>query len=309
MKSCSIFLKSCLGMLLTIWPAQASEQRAASPRVISLSPSNTEIVYALTAQDALVAVSDVCDFPPAARGKPKVGSFVSLKIEKIAALKPDMVLLVNGQERALANLAKYKIPVTLLSNESIGDISANTKKIGMIVGKRKPADKIAREFVLAVEQLKAIVAKSKGAPKVFFCVWPNPLMTAGQKSFVNEAATVCGGTNIAAGTKAAYPVINMEKVIAGKPDLIVFPHEAQAQSFWKSGAWKSLAAVRNGKIYFLPPPQRDPLLRPTIGFLEGLYWLAGRIHPELMPELTKWKAGWQSRMKTIGLNMQVLDKG
>lgn len=273
-----------------------------SPRIVSLAPSNTELVCALGGIDNLVAVSDVCDFPVEVLKKPKVGSFVALKMEKLAALKPDMVLLVNGQERALINLQQHKIPASLLSNHSIADIAANTCTIGKSLGKEKLSGDMARELRDSVGKFKTIVAAAKSKPRVFICVWPSPLMTAGATSFVSEAVTTCGAENIAAGIKSDYPVISLEKLVVAKPDVIIFPHEAVSQDFWQKGVWKTLPASRNGKLFFLPPPADDPLLRPTFRVLEGLYWVGTRVHPELSAQLEEWRRGWRDRLKKLGTN-------
>lgn len=260
-----------------------------SPRLVSLAPSNTELIYSLGASDMLVGVSDVCDYPPQAKQKPKVGSFVSARLETITRLHPDFVLLVNGQEALAATLKNRKFKVVILKNEHLSDISANLLELGRITGRAERAKQLSDKFNAAVLSLSQMVAKTKNRPRLFFCVWPDPLITAGAGSFMHEAATICGGDNIASSLSAAFPRINIERVVTGKPEILIMAHQAREQSFWKKSPWSSTPAAKSNKIYFLPDADKDPLARPGLRITEGMYWLAGITHPELASGLRQWQ--------------------
>lgn len=263
-------------------------EKPASPRLVSLAPSNTELIYSLGASDMLVAVSDVCDYPPQAKQKPKAGSFVSARLETITKLHPDYVLLVNGQEGLATTLRNRKFKVVILKNERLSDISANLLELGKITGCAERAKQLSDKFNSRVRSLSLMIARTKNRPRLFFCVWPEPLITAGAGSFMHEAATICGGDNIASSIPAAFPRISIERVVTGKPEILIMAHQAREQSFWKKAPWSTTPAAKNDRIYFLPDADKDPLARPGLRIVEGMYWLSGITHPELASELSQW---------------------
>jgi iron complex transport system substrate-binding protein len=292
-----------LSIWISIWFVGASAGEppnmtvARTPsRIVSLAPSNTELLYSLGAEDQLVAVSDVCDFPPQAKDKPKAGSFVNARVETILRFKPSKVVLVSGQEAICATLQKFAVPSLLLKNEHLWQIGTNLKELGNVTGRTDVSARLAAGFDDSLNQLKQIVAKSRTRPRVFVCVWPEPLITAGGGSFMHESITVCGGTNIAGDLSAAFPRMNTERLIAGKPEIMVMAAQAKSQDFWKKSPWTSTPAFRAGKIYFLPEGSKDPLVRPTLRIVDGLYWLSGILHPELAGELKQWKKQTDKRL-------------
>ncbi len=282
-------------------PAQQnkSSQAAPAPRLVSLAPSNTELIYSLGASKFLIGVSDVCDFPPEAKSKPKAGSFVNARVETISMMKPNWILLVNGQENIESTLKNRKYQVLILKNEHLCDISNNLRELGKITGREDRASKLALTFEKALAQLKVIISKAKQRPRVFFCVWPEPLITAGAGSFLHETATTCGAINIAESMRAAYPRMNLEMIITGKPEILIMAHQAHDQDFWKKPPWTLTPASKAGKIFFLPEAEKDPLARPTLRIVDGLYWLSNLLHPELHPSLDAWKNETTSRLTRI----------
>lgn len=285
------FILAFISMLLC-FAAQAlaapAVEKPASPRLVSLAPSNTELIYSLGASDMLVAVSDVCDYPPQAKQKPKAGSFVNARLETITKLHPDYVLLVNGQESLATTLRNRKFKVVILKNERLSDIGKNLLELGKITGRTERAKLLSDKFNSAVGSLSLMIAKTKNRPRLFFCVWPDPLITAGADSFMHEASTICGGENIASSIPAAFPRISIERVVTGKPEILIMAHQAREQSFWKRAPWSTTPAAKNNRIYFLPDADKDPLARPGLRIVEGMYWLSGITHPELVSELSQW---------------------
>lgn len=292
---CSFFWLTCGWAPDDTVGALAAENGA--PKLVSLAPSNTELIYSLGADKYLVAVSDVCDYPPEARLKPKAGSFVNAKIEMMVMLRPDWILLVNGQDAIAATLKARNLHPVILKNEKLSDISNNLKEIGKITGKQALGDKLADAFQQAVVNLKSINSLSGKKPRVFFCVWPEPLITAGAGSFIDDVITKCGGTNIASDIAAAYPRLNVEKIVTAKPDIIIMPHQAQAQDFWKKPPWVSTPAYVNKRIYFLPAGDKDPLERPTLRIVDGLCWLSKLLHPESTRQIEAWKTQTSTQLQ------------
>lgn len=258
------------------------------PRLVSLAPSNTELIFSLNAGDQLVGVSDVCDYPPEAKKKEKVGSFNSVKLEKLAKLHPDKILLITGQEALANTLKKHNLPIAVLENSSIEQIPQNLDALGKITGKTGEAKQLKESFSSSLNELKSIMAKSKTKPRVLICVWPQPLMTAGKGSFMDQCITACGGINCTGDLPQPYPRINPERLLTARPDIIIVPNEVRNEKFWLNAPWKHLTAVKQNKLYVLPQHETDCLYRPTLRIRDALYWLASTIHPESKTEIDNW---------------------
>lgn len=261
-------------------------------KIVSLAPSNTELLYSLGSADHIVGVSTYCTFPKEAKTKPKVGTFVSINWERLATLKPDIVLLVQGQESLSFQLKKHQIQSLSLNNKSLADISKNLIELGKISGQADRGEALAATFSARIADLKNIV-KHEPKRKVFFCVWPKPIVTVGGDSFLNDVVTACGGENIAQGIKSSYPKYSPEKLVAANPDLLVMPHESKTTDFKSTPPWSLMNAVKTNRIYHLPDREHDYLSRPTLQIHHGLYDLAKRLHPGKEVELNAWYAKCQ----------------
>ncbi|MBX9878204.1 MAG: helical backbone metal receptor [Candidatus Obscuribacterales bacterium] len=291
------FLHALLMLYLFCTSAMAAVQTSA--RIVSLAPSNTELLFSLKAEKLLVGVSTYCDFPPDTTKIEKAGSFVSVNIERVMRLKPDTIILVKGQE-ALGSLLKHKgFKVIILSNDHLSQIPANLIALGEITGKPKEANQLAQAFNESVTNLKSIIAKAKSKPRVFFCVWPEPLLTVGTDSFLNELIVTAGGINIVTQSTKGYPHYSMEKLVMANPDLIILPFEAKESSLPQKSPWTSLKAIKQKRYFYLPNQKEDRLSRPTLRITEGLYWLAIKLHPELQTELQTWLSDTKKKLARL----------
>lgn len=279
--------------------AQQPNQRLHCGRYVSMAPSNTELLYALHADDNLVGVCNQCDYPKQVKQKPTVGSFTTLDLEQLLTLKADSAFLVEGQEGISDAISKHPelhCQPIILQNRRVRDIAHNLSSLGALTGHSKEAQPLVQSFSKQVDALVTTIAGSKApTPKVFFCVWPEPLTTVGGSSYLNEAITICGGENIAAKLPAAYPPFNTEQILAVQPDVIILPHEVEGQSFLHNPPWNSLKAVANKRVYYLPFRDDDRLSRPTLRLVEGLYWLAQRLHPELAGRIRAKASDYRSQ--------------
>lgn len=273
---------------------QSERNDNATPRLVSLAPSNTELLYQLSADETVSGVCSNC--PKVLTGwsgldkKPIVGSFVSVNLERLTQLKPSTVLLVNGQEPLQAMLKKRGFNVVLLSNNKLSDIPANLSRLGKASQKEEGATHLLNRFNQQLSELKAVM--NVKPVRVFYCVWPQPLLTIGNTSFLNDVITACGGTNIAGNLAQPYPQFTVEKLVVADPDVVVLPFEMKDKPVLKKFPWTSLRAVRSGRLYFLPDPDHDHLARPTLRIFSGLSWLAVRLHPELSDKIKAWEERW-----------------
>lgn len=282
----------CISIALLLSASTAVLGSAPKPRLVSLAPSNTELVAALDATDELIGVSTYCDYPDKVRTIARAGSFISADMERLTRLKPDHVLLVSGQEQLAAKLTHSHFDTIVLNNNKISDIAKNLKKLGQITGKQQKAAILSQRMQESCTALDTIIKSSNAKCRVFYCVWPSPLMTAGKASFLNDVITVCGGTNIAGDISQAYPTYSLEKLVLTNPDLIIMPYEAKNQSFIKKAPWSSLKAVKQNRVFYLPSAKNDMMARPTLRLLTGMAWLTGKIHPELKEQIKDWQQKW-----------------
>ncbi|MBX9771110.1 MAG: helical backbone metal receptor [Candidatus Obscuribacterales bacterium] len=285
---------------MMIWlsvPVLASANQP--PRLVSLAPSNTELLFSLGVEKSLVGVSTYCDYPPDAQKIEKAGSFVSVNIERISRLKPNLVVLVKGQE-SLGSLLEHKgFKVLIIPNDHLGQIPANLVALGDITGQQERAKQLARDFNDSISSFKKIISKSSIKPRVFFCVWPEPLLTVGTDSFLNELIVTAGGINIVTQSTKGYPHYSLEKLLLANPDLVIFPFEAKESALQNKSPWTSLRAIKQKRYYYLPNQKADRLSRPTLRIIEGLFWLAIKLHPELQPQLQTWLTDTEKKLARL----------
>jgi ABC-type Fe3+-hydroxamate transport system substrate-binding protein len=276
---------------LSLVHCSSPAQSQSSIKLASLAPSITELVYSINAQSQLVGVSSFCDFPPAAKSKTIVGSFTTCNLERLKRLQPDKVLLVSGQE-ALANQLQHNhFQTVIFPNHHLPDIATNLVTLGAIAGQESLAKECCQSFQKAIKSLREINA-GKTKTSIFFCVFPQPLISVGKNSYLNDVIEISGGSNIALSMPQDYPHFSMEKLVLSDPEVIVLPYESRNQSFLLTAPWSKLRAIKNKRCFFLPPPSQDTLSRPTLRTLEGLFWLSNKLHPELSQQLSDWKNKW-----------------
>ena len=254
----------------------------APTRVISLAPSITEMLYAIGLHDEIVGVSEFCDYPPAAKQKPKVG-YTNPNIEVIVSLQPDLVLAPRAFLRAdlLAKLEQLKVPTFVVDPESFEEIPSRIQTVGRIVNRSASADGVA----MAMRQRIAVIRSKMEAVaqvRVLYVLNSQPLITVGPGSYIHQVINMAGGFNIASQTTVPYPHLNMEAVLKEDPEIIIFPignaegiSPAEQQEWLR---WTSLSAVKQGRLHQI---SADVLNRPGPRIVEGLEALARIIHPEV----------------------------
>src|SRR5438105_1419419 len=208
MKWLSIPHPSSLIPLLVIACAQGPESKHEVHRVVSLAPNVTEIVYAIGSGTKLVGTDDFSDFPEAAMRLPKVGG-VEPNVEKIAALRPDLVIAnaSNVHPNLQRALAAVPIPLMIVRTERLADVSAAMAQVdGRLDG--DPRRTIAA-FERRIEQQRRHRVRP---PRVLFVVWTNPLYVAGRRTFIDDLLELTGSTNAAEVT--GWPQYSLESFIA-----------------------------------------------------------------------------------------------
>jgi iron complex transport system substrate-binding protein len=279
------------GLLVLAAPAAALTVRdmlgrevtlAAPPaRIVSLVPSVTEIVYALGAETHLAGVTDFCDYPPAARGKPRVGGMIDPNLEAIVTLKPDLVIATTegGREETVAQLKRLRIPTYLVAAHRVSDMTALIARVGELTERRDAA----ATLVARLEQRIAAVTRAvltRPRPRVLYVLWPEPLIVPGREALVTELIRLAGGESITAGEGDSYPRYSLEAAVARAPEVILLANHGAGTGPVHEEKWRgltSLPAIRAGRLQRV---NGDLLHRYGPRIVDGLEQLARAIHPE-----------------------------
>jgi len=249
-------------------------------RLISLAPSITETLYALGLGDRLVGDTEYCDYPPEARLKPHVGALLNPSLEKIVALKPDLVLgIAEANRRETAEqLERLSIPLYGLTAHSVDETLHSIEDLGQVLGAGAQAGALVESLRQRVDAVKRRAA-DQPAPKVLFVVWYRPLITAGPHTFIEDVIRVAGGTSIADDLAGEWPLMSLEDALHRDPDVILF---AKTESFAPSfddlenlPGWKDFRAVEKRRLYFLS----DTIVRPGPRLIDALEEVAKILHP------------------------------
>jgi iron complex transport system substrate-binding protein len=238
-------------------------------RIVSLAPFITELVYAAGAGERLVAVTAYSDYPPAARRLPQVGDAVSLDLEHLIALKPDLVIAWKSGNRPsdVTRLERLGIPCLVVEAQQLADIARLLRLIGDATGTAE-AGKAASDFE---RRLDALRARYRNAPpvRVFFEIWHAPLMTVSGRHFASAALAVCGGVNVFGDAPGLTPSVSVESVLAADPQ-VIFGGASSTQEAELSERWRQfseLSAVRDRHIFYVHP---DLIQRQTPRILDGI---------------------------------------
>jgi iron complex transport system substrate-binding protein len=252
-------------------------------RVVALAPSVTEIVYALGQERRLVGVTRFSNYPPAAQQLPKVGSYIHLDVERIVALRPDLVIAVkDGNPIAVVEqLVDIGLPVFAVNPVDLETVMQSVQAIGNLFATVDAARSVVADMRHRIARVETRVAQTQVRPAVFFQIGISPIVSVGSNTFIHTLIELAGGTNMAAG-ETPYPRFSREQVIALAPEVIVISSMSRAAVFEQVKAewmqWPAIPAVRRDAVFIAPPDLFD---RPSPRLVDALELLAGVIHPQL----------------------------
>jgi len=243
------------------------------PRVVSLNCSNTEIVYALGRADCLVGVDDDSDHPAdVVAALPRVGRDLDIDVERVAALRPDLVLAsltVPGHERVVEALQRAGLPYRAAETQSLADTYADVLDIGA----RLDAEDAARALVARMQRELEPVADDPG-PRPRFLVqwWPKPVIAPGRRSWVDDLLRLSGAHNVLGDRDVKSEPLTDAQVAALAPDAIVLSwcgvrtENYRPDVVYRNPAWQDVPAVRARRVF--PVPEAF-LGRPGPRLVEG----------------------------------------
>ncbi len=233
--------------------AWAAAAHAGPTRVVTLMPSLGEIAYDLIDEPntRIVGVSEYTDYPPPLKGKPSIGPYFKVNLEKIVSLKPDLVLAsTNGNAKdQIDHLRELKLNVVVVDTKSFADISKSMRAIGKAVGHEDRGDRMAKRFEKGVAEFKK---KAVGRPsrKVLLQLSDNPLVVVGGPTFLTEALTTIGARNLYGDSTLEYPRPSREDVLKRAPDLILVLSMGEDQASFErmKKGWKKAEILRADEL-------------------------------------------------------------
>lgn len=244
--------------------------------IVSLAPSITETLYFIEALDKVVGITKWDNYPNNVQeGRIIVGD-MEPNIEIIASLKPDLIIGLKYHLKYIDQLEKIA-PVLIVEPQSVEEIYEAVELLGNVTNKEDQAQKAIMEMEEKINNIQEKV-KNKEKPRVLYIVWWDPLITAGNGTFIGELITLGGGENIFADTQG-WPQVSVEEVIARNPEIIILPPSAgiTANELCDSPL-ANTDAVKNGRVYTLSSD--DIVARQSPRVVEGLEEIARFLHPD-----------------------------
>ena len=250
-------------------------------RFISLAPNLTEIVYAIGAGDGLVGRTSYCNYPPEAKKVEEVGDTLKPSIEKIIALRPQVVFVSTASqlEAFTSELEKHHIAVYVTDSHDLEGVFRSMERVADVLKRRPQADELLKQLRARVAAVEDKV-KSRPPVKVFYQVSAEPLYTIGRNAFLTDLIRRAGGLSVTADVPGAWPKYSAESALAAKPEAIVLPSGGSMGNADSNvaNALKRSPAVAGGRIYKI---NADHLSRPGPRSVDALEELARALHPEV----------------------------
>ncbi|WP_335870338.1 cobalamin-binding protein [Bacillus sp. 2205SS5-2] len=255
-------------------------------RVISICPSNTELMEYLDLTSFLIALDDDSDWPKHIQHLPRLGRDLSIDMDKLVAMEPDLVLAslsVPGMEKNVEQLQKRQIPHLVLNPQSLHDIYLDLLKVGEACGIQDEAEERAKKYINLVEELRTIGRSQTQQPTIYWEWWPKPVFTPGRINWLTEVSQLAGGINAYEDVELASVQTDWNDVKRRNPDVIamawvgVQQQKMKASALKKRPGWQEMKAIQNHTIHLL---EEELYCRPSPRLLEGVVKLGKLLHPE-----------------------------
>lgn len=254
----------------------ATVQAEPAQRIIALSPHLVEQLYSIGVGDKIVGTTEHADYPHQARSIPRVGNYAQLQVEKILALKPDLVLAwTDGNPPADINkLRQFGLNVIDSNPLLLTDIAKELRVLGQLTGAEDKAEQQAQWMEKGLAELRQRYSTQQKVI-VFYELWQQPLSTVAQKAWPQQQLELCGASNPFAKAVGDYPQVSIEHVVASQPQLIIQPvsvNEPRTLLDWSR--WPAIPAV---KYQQFSQPNSDLVHRTTSRMLQGVRQLCADI--------------------------------
>jgi iron complex transport system substrate-binding protein len=250
-------------------------------RIISLAPSNTELLHAVGAGRQVIGGTNFDNYPPEARSHTSIGGMTpkSINLESVTALRPDLVLATSGVQQPIIDpLERLGLTVVALDATDLAGVAHNVQMVGRLTGHIAEADQLAARFLDRVAAVgRRVAARRTPRPKVLYLLHEDPLMTAGPGTFIGQMIEAAGGINVFGDVTARFPRPSEEEILARAPEVILLTYgamntgsqdnEARRRAIRSRAGWDRIPAVRDDRIAFI---QEDLVSRPGPRLVDGL---------------------------------------
>lgn len=219
-------------------------------RIISMAPHVTELLFAAGGGERVVGAVNYSDYPEAAKLIPRIGSNRDIDIERVMALRPDLIVawMHGTSERQIDMVRKLGIPVYHSDPQTLEGIPESLLRLAQLMDTQAAARPVAAQLR---QQLAALRSRYAGRPTVraFYQVWDKPLYTLNGRHIVTDALRLCGGVNIFDGLPVTAPVVTIESVLQADPEAIFGSAEKNygGVNLWRQ--YPTMTAVRNANLF------------------------------------------------------------
>ncbi len=273
----------CLAAVLLL--ANVAAAKPPPTRIVSLTPSVTETIFALGLGERVVAVSDFCDVPAAATRLPRVGSFLAPVVERVVALQPDLVITspTPGNRGAVGALERAGVPVVVVAegSASVAETRESIRAVARAAGALDAGERLVRALDARLARVAERV-RGRRPPRTIVAVGFEPFVLAGPESYLGELVEIAGGTNVAAAVGGKWPRTGWEFLVASDIEVIIDLAAAMgidagsARARWSRFA--AIPAVAAGRVSVLAS---SALVRPGPRIGEAAEELARVLHPDV----------------------------
>ncbi len=267
--------------------------RAYPERIVSLAPSNTELLFAIGVGHRLVGVAEQSDYPPEARQIESMGGFTTISAEKVVAARPDLVVAApKNSEEVLNRLRSLGITVLVINPETIDEILEMIILLGRVCGAEDNAEMLNQELSQRIAAVDERVATRSHTPSVAHIVWHDPIWVSGDRTFQNEVIRTSGGRNAFSGVDE-YKIVGLEEFVSANPDYILV---SSGTGMGKAGydviynyvmtepRLARLDAVQNNRVIII---ESDIISRGGPRIVDALEEVAEALHPDLYDPLVR----------------------
>lgn len=260
-------------------------------RLVSICPSNTELLAYLGLTGQIVGVDDFSDWPPEITTLPRLGPDLSINMDLVEELKPDLVLAslsVPGMEKNVLELEKRKIPHIVTDPQSLRDISEDLLTVGKLCGVEETAKQRADDYIAFVDAMRKRSDLVTTKPSLYWEWWPKPVFTPGVINWLTEISLIAGGRNLFEDVELASVQTDWDDVLKRDPDYVLLawvgvrPDKVKPEIVLKRPGWREMKGTLEGRMHVM---EEELYCRPSPRLLEGALKLGKLLHPDLFSDL------------------------
>lgn len=239
-------------------------------RIVALAPHIVEMLFSLGVGDRIVGTTEHSDYPEQANSIPRIGNYARLKIEKILAYQPDIIIAwrTGNPSDDLERLEKLGLKIVYSDPHDLTDVATELRLFGQLTGVSEHAEQLAKTYENELQSIKDEYA-DKSSISVFYELWSNPLTTVGRHALPQQHLSICGANNPFEKSATDYPQISLEQVVIARPELIIQPM-SKGEPNPNAVNWQQWTEIPASKHNQLIKPNSDKLHRTTTRLLKEL---------------------------------------